>query len=473
MAKTLEEIANALMGALYGVVSQSLGDESGSGGAAPFVAWNKPGVPFEPEDFRFAKNMLIGQGASEEERMADFLFQSTQAAGFSRYVDFVPSVNGVVGGNISAGVLRPGSAQLSSIYKKVLDSAQIAEIPQPAEIDAKIAALAEKAKPMEAPYTERAATYNDAKAELDMARARAGFSAEGKLEFQVKGASLKAKVTRAKQSWEVSGFKTPYENIQAEIQSLRSKRSPALWLKEAIDNYDTSSRGEDATFGEARLTMPFPGSFAENENGWTDFKLEMSNVDKLSKAKSSKFGASGGVGWGSFKIGGSAAGSTTQTLTVNNTNGFTLKMKIAQIPLLRDWFDPWFLRSEFWRFKAGSIEAERGDVVSDGAAVPSGLLIAYPVSAIFVRKIEITMDELKDESSELVKTLKAEAKVGWGFGALNAGGSYERNNEVRTQKTDLANGVLKVDGMQLIGFLCETMDKSPDPKASLKFVGGN
>ena len=82
------------------------------------------------------------------------------------------------------------------------------------------------------------------------------------------------------------------------------------------------------------------------------------------------------------------------------------------------------------------------------------------------------MDELHDESSELVKSIKAEAKGGWGFGALNFGGSYERNSDVKKHQADLANGKLSVPGLQLIGFLCETMRKSPNPKDGLNWVDG-
>lgn len=93
---------------------------------APFVYWCKPGVPFEPDDFRFSKFMLIGQGANEEERAADAALQMTQAAGFTRFVDFVPSVSGVVAGKMDGGILQPGSATLSEIYKRVLESSQVA-----------------------------------------------------------------------------------------------------------------------------------------------------------------------------------------------------------------------------------------------------------------------------------------------------------------------------------------------------------
>jgi hypothetical protein len=117
------------------------------------------------------------------------------------------------------------------------------------------------------------------------------------------------------------------------------------------------------------------------------------------------------------------------------------------------------------------MEGQRKDVVSDGGAPPKGLLIAYPVTAIFVKDVEIGLDELKDESSELVKSLKAEGKGGWGLGAINIGGSYERNSQEKKHKVEIANGKLTVAGLQLAGFSCELMSKSPNPKEGVAWVG--
>jgi hypothetical protein len=118
MAKTTDEVATALMNSLYGFVDASLGDEDDDSAHDPFVCWCKPGIPFEPDDFRFSKFFLNGQGANEEERATDANLQMTQAAGFSRFVDFVPSVAGVEGAKMAGGVLLPGSATLSELYKR-------------------------------------------------------------------------------------------------------------------------------------------------------------------------------------------------------------------------------------------------------------------------------------------------------------------------------------------------------------------
>lgn len=476
MADTIDDIADKVMGALYRFVGKAAGDIDAADADDPFVAWCKPGIPFAPEDFDFARNMLVAQGASEEEKAADLMRQLTQAAGFSRFVDFVPSSDGVVGGDLRGGVLRPGRAALSDVYKRVLDASQVAQIPEPAGIDEQLATLQAQAKPLEDAYMAAQTSYEEAKAAYVGARLVASLSAVAGIEFQAKGPALKAKVNQARQKWEIDGNKTRYENLIGEILSLRSRRSPAIWRTEALAKYDDLPEGQNATFGEARLTMPFPGSFAARSEGWTDFAFSTSSSAASQTRKSSKWGAEAGGGWKSFKLGGSASGSTSEALNVTRTSGFGIKMKVAQVHLLRSWFDPWFLRSEFWRFNPGSIEGQDGSVVTDGAVPPGGLLIGYPVSALFVQGVEIKLDELKDENSELVKTLKAEGGGGWGFGVISAKAQYERNSEVKQQAVDVANGVLKIPGLQLVGFVIEQMGQQgqalPRPKEGLVWAGG-
>ena len=99
------------------------------------------------------------------------------------------------------------------------------------------------------------------------------------------------------------------------------------------------------------------------------------------------------------------------------------------------------------------METARVDRLERRFPPPDGLLVGYPVNAIFVRDVEITMGELHDETSELVKTLKVQGGGGWGFGALNVSGSYERNSSVKKQKAEyLADGTLKFLDCSRIGF---------------------
>jgi hypothetical protein len=471
MPKSPEELANALMGLLYSYATMATGGKPDDPSTAPFVAWFKPGIPFAPEDFRFAQYITRGQGATVADKQADAALQLAQASAFSKFIDFVPSTDGVREGEFDNGVLKPSSATLSNTYKEILESGLPAELPQPEGINEKIAALVAQAEPMKAAYDEHRKAYMAAQAARIAAQIKTTYDPAAELEYYSLGPGLESDETAAFDNWEISGFKTQYENIQSEILALRSTRSPALWLKEALDDYRRGALGTSPVFGEARLTLPFPGSFAQNVDGWSTFGFKVEHSDSLATAKSRKWGASGGIGWGSFKIGGSGGGSTSESLSITNTDGFELSLSIAQIPLLRDWFDPSYLRMPYWKFNPGTPLGDQNTVVSDGGDPPKGILVAYPVSALFVRDVRITMAELRDENSELVKTLKAEGKGGWGFGVINAGGSYETSSSEKKAEHDLSNGTLTIKGMQLVGVICDLLGPAPRPKDGLTWAG--
>lgn len=477
MAHTEEEIASTVMSKLYQYVSLAAGNEDEGTQDDPFICWCKPGIPFLAEDFEFAQFRVNGQGTTEDERMNNLVKQKIQAAGFSKFADFIPSVNGVVEGKVEGGILRPGSAGLSTIYKRILESSQVVELPQSEEVSKKISALQAQAAPLQENYQKLSDEYDIARANFGMKRIESSYSPAARLKFEAEGPGLKKKMIQAKDNWEISGNKTKYENITAEIQSLRGLRSPAIWRKEAIDLLETMAI-EDPQLGTIFPIYPYPGSFAQNIAGWTKISVSTSHIDKLSQVKNSKYSVGGKIGWGSFKLGGDASRSTSSELTVSNTENFGISLKITQVSLMRPWFDPWFFKSSFWRINPASMEAQEGKIVSDGGGdngvnPPKGDLIAYPVTAIFVSDINITMDEFKDENSDFVKKFNISGGGGWGLGAISASGSKDSSDQTKKSVIDTTKGEMTIPGMQLVGYLCEMMGKSPNPKTGLKWVGGD
>jgi hypothetical protein len=474
MSHTEEELANAVMSKLYDHVAKVLGDVTDGSQDDPFICWCKPGLPCSPEDFRFAQFLVNGQGATNEERINDLAKQKIQSAAFSVLVDFVPSVNGIIGGEDKDGTFRPSSEPLSKIYKKMLEVSDVAELPQPEGIDEKIAALQAQAAPLQESYDKFSEEYDIARANFVTKRNEASYSAEALLKFEAEGPIAEKKMNRARDNWEISGNKTKYENITAEIQSLRIKRSPAIWLKEAVEIYEKMA-SENTALGKFFPVYPMPGSFAQNMAGWQEISIETSHIDTLNQQKSSKYAVDGKIGWGSLGIDGGASGSTTSELTVKNTDNFSLKLKITQVSLIRPWFDPWFLKSPFWRIKPSSMEGQAGKVVSDGGdgeiSPPKGELIAYPVMAIFVSDVAIKMDEFKDENSNFVTNFKASGGGKWGFGVFSTTFNREKSAQTTTSDIDHATGEMKMSGMNLIGYVCEMTGKAPNPKDGLKWVG--
>ena len=105
-------------------------------------------------------------------------------------------------------------------------------------------------------------------------------------------------------------------------------------------------------------------------------------------------------------------------------------------------------------------------MLSDGGAPPKGMLIGYPTMVIFLKDVKVNFNELHDESSEVTKQLKAKGGLGWG--PIKLSGSYQRDSKEQKVDSKLTDRGLEVNGMQIIGFRCRLLQKSPDPLPQIK-----
>ena len=131
--------------------------------------------------------------------------------------------------------------------------------------------------------------------------------------------------------------------------------------------------------------------------------------------------------------------------------------------LVRAWIDFPFLESRAWRLSPDAIEVSK---LSDGGTPPKGMMVAYPTSVIFARNIHINFNEMHDEKSELHKQLKAKGSAG--YGPFKIGGHYSRDEQEKKVDYDFNERGLDVKGMQIIGFRCHLLKKSPNPLPSIE-----
>ena len=104
--------------------------------------------------------------------------------------------------------------------------------------------------------------------------------------------------------------------------------------------------------------------------------------------------------------------------------------------------------------------------LSDGGNPPHGSLVAFPISVIFASDITIDFKELHDETSELVKSIKAGGNVG--YGPFKLSGSYKRDTQEKNVHSDVNENGVKVSGMQILGFRCRLLGKTPNPLPSIE-----
>ena len=104
--------------------------------------------------------------------------------------------------------------------------------------------------------------------------------------------------------------------------------------------------------------------------------------------------------------------------------------------------------------------------LSDGGDPPKGSLVAYPISVIFARDVHVNFKELHDETSELVKSIKAGGNAS--FGLFKLSGSYKRDKQEKKVHSELTENGVDVSGLQILGFRCHLLRKTPDPLPSIE-----
>ncbi|MEW6497868.1 MAG: hypothetical protein AB1589_36015, partial [Cyanobacteriota bacterium] len=108
------------------------------------------------------------------------------------------------------------------------------------------------------------------------------------------------------------------------------------------------------------------------------------------------------------------------------------------------------------------------EFISDGKRPPSkeSKLPAYTTSVIFVRNLLVDFAELRQSGSTYSQTIKAGGGVR--IGPFCLGGSYTRKVGERKFESKFTPEGLWVPGMQIIGFRCALLPKSPNPDPSIQ-----
>jgi hypothetical protein len=86
---------------------------------------------------------------------------------------------------------------------------------------------------------------------------------------------------------------------------------------------------------------------------------------------------------------------------------------------------------------------------------------AITTDCIFVK--DLTLDFGESNSAYESQSKKVSGSGGVSYGPFHLGGRHSNQRDERSYEANWSKQGLKIDGMQLIGFLCYMLDKSPDP----------
>lgn len=516
-------LANTIMSKLYNVLTN--GDDTVPPSPDSFFSWCTPGIPVEPADLEFLTQGLTGVvkksavdamqpsaaaasggGASAPapappqltpEQLTALMAQDTmrlymQAENMARLLDFVPDVAAGTNQQFARMSVQNNDGTLSDIYDYTLRMSQVMKTDLPPETVAQINRLnglltkvvkqkdiitgeeTETSVPSDLVlvYNAKQAAYDSAALEYNARRIDALTASDPRAvhDFAMNGPIYRDKVRAAMADWETAGHKSDYEKIAAFFAQV-NQRDMSLLKARYMDDLEKARLTSPVSGSDFFFTSLLPGNFATS-TGWTRFGFSAGDFESHSSSSYDWSRSSGGGGFSFFGFGGggshSEANSHSEYSGRFDTSRVSMSFEIAQIPIARPWLKTAFPTSHYWRFDQNNVVV-KSERLSDGGSPPKGKMPAIPMSAIFVRKLSLEFGETHDFSN-FVDNARSQSSGGGGFACFGpffiGGGGAHRSGSGDTRRDygfKFENNRMFVDGMQLIGFKCFVLPKSPDP----------
>lgn len=490
------DLMQALIAKLYATIT---GDSDIMMPRNKFVTWMLPGLPFLPQDFMFCAKGLISDSAEDTRE------RYHQAWALSKLFNFVPDVsNQFLTEGMQQTIFSSTQDDISSVYSDVLKYSKVVDLPlsdmEKAKLEKYRNALTvtkevvdiitdEKKQitepgPLVLAYMAKMDDYLSAADEymnlLIDAQAAKGNDPEAirrVAAFAHKSKFMRKMMEAAWMAWIAQGYKNEYEQIAAYIGQVTEK-SMVLYKNELLQDFKNGllTSPQEGTAGDFYYTTIVPGNFATSP-GWTRFTFYEQDYENHYSKSTSQWNVGGSASFGLFSAAPSASGSKIQVSQDQKATNFRAELEFTQVPIIRPWFKPGFFAMRGWTLDQ-LWDLNYNQKVSDGGegkqdAKPDGRLVAYPITALFVRNVVFKSDQSQSQMDYVNSQVSAGGRVGWG--PFSVGGSYSRGSEKRDFTASAEGGSVTIPGMQLIGFINNIIPKSPNPNPEIKpeqFVGG-
>ncbi len=464
-----DDLMKSLVGKLYTVLTA--GDDTAPAAKDRFVAWCSPGIPFAKDDLAFAAS---GPGGGSGDEARQFL---RQASDFARLVNLVPDPSGVYGEEQQQATYEQSGKLLWKSYEDALKYSEVASgdlsDEQKQKLDKFRGLLTKKVKnlvtdeeqtengPVLEAYLEHQSDWEGAALEYNNKRIAAQTKDDPAIvqDWALNADIYRNKVRTAEGRWVAQGYKNEVEQMMDYIGQT-TQRDLVLWKQGLLDQFK-GGKLEDPESGEFYYSSFVPAGIVEEDAGWTAFHFNESMKSQYERSENNAWSTEGGAGFGLWKVKIGVSGSSESHEQKIDASDFKMSFSLAQVPLSRPWFSPEFLTNTAWRFAKNTGMED----LSDGKTPPHGQLIAYPTTMILARDIVIDFSELHNTESSFRKHIEGGGRVSYGLFSL--GGSYKRTVGERKVTSKVSEQGLSVDGIQIIGFKCAILPKSPDPSTDI------
>ena len=427
-----------------------------------------------------------------------------QAENFSQLVNFIPDVSGrqepEKGAQRGLNVLENEGA-LYDVYSMVLKQSQVMKV----ELDKKTLANIEKCRsmlestkevkkdifsdetetivvdsPLVEAYNEKMTAYNDAVLEYNTKHlaALAQDNAAAVHDWALNAKIYYNKVRQAMNAWVTKGYKNEYDQISAFIDNVMQK-DMSLLKRQYQETLERSMMTGLVSGTEFPFTTLSPANFA-NSSGWTSFTFNQRSYKDHIKSdvnnNSLKIDQTS-TSWFHKQHYNYAKDKLFQDLDMDfDMNKLEISFKICQVNIVRPWFKPSFLVSRYWRFDPGTQQGMEGMVLSSGGYRPEGILPAYPSSMLLVKDVVLDFHDtaIATAIKHQYERASHDGGLGLSIGVFGIGAtanvSYldNKKNDDSSNRIKQNNTKIEIPGMQIIGYRCHILGKSPNPNPDIK-----
>jgi len=464
-----------------------------------FFTWYISGIPFEESDFEFCKIGLVGyphtiKNTNGTEIQIDAESHTRMLRDQSHVVstifDFIPHFpednNDFTEfrntDDMMITAFTTTQDTVSSVYKDILNFSKVYNIGPSEEDEQKIQNMKNKLvttyqqenlatgemetktkpSPLMEQYIEKMRQYMDAVDNYSNLLTSAATATGNDPEaikmitgFKSKKNMYEQKLKLAEQEWITMGYKNEVEGIYAYLDQV-NRNSMLLYKKDLIAKFDEGkiSSSEDQFFYYTTLNPP-----NLTETDWPSFMFNDGDYDGYYSETMNSWNIPDDISLGIYSQG-LDFGSKINIYNNQKFASLNLTFEFRPVTIERRWFDAGFFAMRGWNL---------GDVwnnnwtepISDGQTKPSGRLIAYPTTAIFVRNITLSLEEAESLYKYMDDCSKANQSIRWG--PILLGGPYSRLGVKRNFQYFIEDGKIKIPGIQLIAAINKLSPKSPDP----------
>ncbi len=206
---------------------------------------------------------------------------------------------------------------------------------------------------------------------------------------------------------------------------------------------------------------------------WVSFTFDQKDMDNQRQSRAIGVAGSLDGSYGLFRVSGDGSYEKDAMFVKTDQAELRLSCKLLRVALDRPWMNPRVLSSRAWRWDRGTPAdgtylSTGGDIRND--VVPKGTMTVLPTAAILARGLEIRGSFGKPIVDELNSLMAANASVG--IGPFSVAGRLSMADQAGARKGTITTSGISAPDVQLVGFICDVLPRSPDPDPTLPWPSG-